>query len=494
MGKTVVKYEKFQYDRIFEILKNKIESGLMPKGTVLSSYADLCKEYKVSNKTIRRVMAMLSDAGLIETKERQLSVVIYDQAGQVRDSAYKLKEPNIQVMTDILKTAEILYYPFICHGISLCNKYDWDIPEEIVRQLNPATPKLFWKNSKLVWRFFIARCENELSLHIVDALGFLGVEYKENNFNSRVTYQQTLMNFIQKSRITAPTSEVIKEFLAHIHYITISREDFQCYVPVDSPFRIGIQGLDQRIKTAEERYSAVFLDILGLIAIGYYQPGDKLPSHAQMQKQYDVSVNTMTQAIQCLRKWGVVEATRGKGIFISTNSEAVNDIHVAPELISSHVRRYFESLELLSLTVEEVAYHVAGHVSFEQIQTIIQRLDEVKKYDCIYQPAPVILLEFLTEHIPYEALRSIYTVILKNYRIGRKLPKLINSSNTNEKLEIHRECVEAANVLLGGDRSAFAQQVAEMFKYTHQRIIEACKRLGYWKAVRDLYDGSQLWK
>ena len=53
-----MKYDKYQYNRIFEIIKNKIESGLMPKGTVLPSYADLCKEYKVSDKTIRRVVAM----------------------------------------------------------------------------------------------------------------------------------------------------------------------------------------------------------------------------------------------------------------------------------------------------------------------------------------------------------------------------------------------------------------------------------------------------
>ena len=74
-----MKYETYQYDRIFEILKHKIESGRMPKGTVLPSIADLCREYKVSNKTIRRVVAMLADAGLIKTKERQLSVVIFDQ-------------------------------------------------------------------------------------------------------------------------------------------------------------------------------------------------------------------------------------------------------------------------------------------------------------------------------------------------------------------------------------------------------------------------------
>lgn len=489
-----MKYDQYQYDRIFEIFKNKIESGLMPKGTVLPSYANLCREYKVSNKTIRRVVAMLSDAGLIETKERQLSVVVFDQADPGSDTTDNLKEPNVPVMTDILKTAECLYYPFICHGISLCSRDDWDIPEKIARQLNPKFPKLFWKNSKLIWRFFIARCENELSLHIVDALGFLGVEYRENNFSSRVTYQQTLIDFIEKSRIAAPTSDAIKDFLAYIHFITISREDFQCYVPADSPFRIGVQGLNQWMKTAEERYSSVYLDILGLIAIGYYKPGDRLPSHVQMQKQYGVSVNTTTQAIQCLQKWGIVEAVRGKGIFVSANREAFNDIYVDPELIASHIRRYFECLELISLTVEGVAYHVASHVSYEQIQKLIQRLDEAKKYDRLYQPAPVVLLEFLIEHITYEALRSIYTIMLKNYRIGRKIPKLINRANESGKLEIHSKCVEAANVLIGRDRSAFSKQVAEMFAYTHQLIVEECKKLGYWKTVKDIYDGSQLWK
>ncbi|MBT9775119.1 GntR family transcriptional regulator [Clostridium sp. MCC353] len=489
-----MKHDTYQYDRIFEIYKNKIESGLMPKGTVLPSFAELCREYKVSNKTIRRAVAMLADAGLIKTKERQPSVVIFDQTDQENDSADDLTEPCGPVMTDILKTAEILYYPFICHGIALCCEDDWDIPERIVRQLNPELPKVFWKNSKLIWRFFIARCENELSLHIVDALGFLGVEYRETNVCSRALYKQTLMDFIQNCRTAAPTSGVIKDFLTHIHTITISREDFECYVPADSPFRVGVQGLDRWMKTAEERYSSVYLDILGLLTIGYYQPGDRLPSHAEMQKQYGVSVNTMTQAIQCLQKWGIVEATRGKGIFVSKNAEALSDIHVDPRLIASHIRRYLDCLELVSLTAEGVAYHAAAHVSYEHIQKLILRLNEAGKNGNLYQPSPVILLEFLTEHIPYEALRSVYLIILKNYRIGRKIPKLINRDNASNKIEIHRRCVESANTLLDGDRGAFAKQAAEMFGYTHQLIIEECKRLGYWKTVRNLYDGSQLWK
>ncbi|POP33631.1 GntR family transcriptional regulator [Lactonifactor longoviformis] len=489
-----MKYDKFQYDRIFEILKNKIETGRMPKGSVLPSYTELCREYKVSNKTIRRVVAMLSDAGLIETKERQPSLVIFDQETGERHSADNLKEPNVPVMTDILKTAEILCYPLICRGISLCSKSDWDIPERIARQLDPELPKLFWKNSKLFWRFFIARCENELSLHTVDCLGFLELEYRENNFDSRIAYQKALIDFTAKSRKATPASDAIKDFLTDIHRITISREDFACYVPADSPFRIGVQGLDKWMKTAEERYSSVYLDILGLISIGYYQPGDRLPSHARMQKQYGVSVNTTTQAVRCLQDWGIVEATPGKGIFVSTDVQTLHDIYVDPKLIASHIRRFIECLELLSLTAEGTAYHVAGHVSFEQMQDLLRKLEEAKKIGNLYQPAPIVLLEFLTEHIPYEALQSVYTVILRNYRMGRKIPKLVNSGNASKKLALHRKCTEAAEALLRGERSAFAKQAAEMFWYTHQLTIEECKRLDYWKTVKSIYDGSELWK
>ena len=117
-----------------------------------------------------------------------------------------------------------------------------------------------------------------------------------------------------------------------------------------------------------------------------------------------------------------------------------------------------------SLTAAGVASQVAVHVSSEDIQAFIQRCDEAKNYGSRYQPAPVILLEFLTEHIPYEALRSIYTIILKNYRIGRKIPKLIHRGKASVKQEIHRRCVEAANVLDGGNQSAFAKQAAEIFR------------------------------
>ena len=75
-----MQYDGYQYTKIFHIIKNKIESGLIPKGSTLPSCSSLCKEYGVSSKTVRRVLVMLTDAGLIETRERKRPIVIFNQA------------------------------------------------------------------------------------------------------------------------------------------------------------------------------------------------------------------------------------------------------------------------------------------------------------------------------------------------------------------------------------------------------------------------------
>ena len=56
----------------------------------------------------------------------------------------------------------------------------------------------------------------------------------------------------------------------------------------------------------QERYSTVCLDLLGLIAIGRYQPGDRLPTHDRLQEIYGVSRDTTVKAVRMLQDWGVV--------------------------------------------------------------------------------------------------------------------------------------------------------------------------------------------
>lgn len=52
------------------------------------------------------------------------------------------------------------------------------------------------------------------------------------------------------------------------------------------------------------------------IVTGNLEPGDQLPSQAELRATYRVSDNTIRAAIEALRDEGLVETVRGKGVFV----------------------------------------------------------------------------------------------------------------------------------------------------------------------------------
>ena len=80
-----------------------------------------------------------------------------------------------------------------------------------------------------------------------------------------------------------------------------------------------------------------------------YQPGDRLPTHEQPQEIYGVSIDTTIRAIRVLQDWGVVTAAPRNGIFVAKDLEGPRKIYIAPEQIAGHVRRYFDSPQLVAL-------------------------------------------------------------------------------------------------------------------------------------------------
>ena len=156
--------------------------------------------------------------------------------------------------------------------------------------------------------------------------------------------------------------------------------------------------------------------------------------------------------------------------------------------------RYLETLALLSITARSVALHAASNVSREQAQALLLNVKEMEHVSDLYQPAPIVILEFLTEHLLCKATRAVYMTILENYHIGRKIPKLVNRQNASKKLEVYRRCAGAAQALMDGHHAEFAERTADMFYYTQQQILSEYRRLNYQEALAEHFDGSHLWE
>lgn len=481
------------YERIFQILQNKIECGLLPAGTSLPSRADLCVEFGTSEKTIRRVLAMLEKKGMIETSQRKRAVISTNQTIVHKTTMRALEKIDTVITNDVLKTGVLLCYPLIKNGISLCEEEDLRIPRQMLENMKIGNASEFWKLSKRFWRFFIARNENDLSLRAVDVLGLSELQPVQEDIETRTKYYEKLQEFMKTIEDGGAPESVHFDDMSKIY--GISNETHPVLrVASDFAGTLGKKQPIERLSGADIRYSAVYMDILGLIATGYYPRGTQLPTHKELQKIYGVSVDTTVKAIQILQEWGVVKTVRGSGIYVEMDLNDLKKVQIQPKLIACHVRRYLDSLELLTLTIEGVAASSAAHIMPEDIQVLQTVIDRLWNEDYLYERTPAVLLDFITEHVEIDALSAIYELLRRNFRIGRSIPALLNINKTAVNTEVHEQCVEALNELTHRDHRGFSEKTAQLFENIHNLVIEECRRLGYYEAAMGVYDGAALWR
>ncbi|MEU7899987.1 winged helix-turn-helix domain-containing protein [Nonomuraea sp. NPDC049152] len=70
-------------------------------------------------------------------------------------------------------------------------------------------------------------------------------------------------------------------------------------------------------QAAPYRYQVIAADLRGQIAAGSLAPGAAVPSESELRQRYEVSRNTVRQALAVLEREGLVIAHPGKGRFVS---------------------------------------------------------------------------------------------------------------------------------------------------------------------------------
>jgi len=489
----MLKYGMMMYDRVFQILKNKIESGLLPAGASLPSRADLAREFGASEKTIRRALSMLAEEGLIETAQRKRPVVTASFRAGHLTTTLALKKIDANITSDVLKTGVLLCYPVIKNGISLCKQADLEIPRRILENMKIGNPSEFWKLSKQFYRFFVARNENALILQAVDSLGLSELKPQHDDIEMRTRYYRQLQEFMGTIETGGAPESVHFDDMSGIYGLTGGNSTV-LQAASDSPLILGRKQLEKTMQEADKRYSAVYMDIIGLIAAGRYRRGDQLPNHKTLQNIYGVSVDTTIKAIQILRDLGVVKTVRGSGIFVEMDGDDIRKVPVPPHLIAYHVRRYLDTLELLKLTAEGAAACAAARITPPAILAVKAEIDRLWNRDYVYGRTPAIFLDFITRHIGIDAFSVIYVLLQRNFRIGRSIPGLLTAEKTILNCDVHEQCVEAIDLLSAGNQDAFVEKSANLFAHINHLVIETCKQQGYYQAAAAVYNGAALWK
>lgn len=243
---------------------------MLPGGTKLPSRSKLCQEFNTSEKTVRRAIQMLAEEGMVETVQRKRPTIAMNFRTQ--DSQSTIQRARSAAANDLLQTGILLCYPVNRRGMFLCKGEEWNTPETIVENMDPHSPTEFWRLSNRLWRYFICRNENEFIVRVVDSLGFSELEPISGTLEMRKKYQAGLKELIRIMKQGGMLETVHFDDLYVLYGLEPEEEKGETadqIRPVSLPEE-QIKDLEYRLCKDQERYSGVYLDILGLIAVGRY--------------------------------------------------------------------------------------------------------------------------------------------------------------------------------------------------------------------------------
>ena len=116
--RTEMSKEKFRYSMIYDDIKEGIQSGAYPVGSLLPTEQTLASQYDVNRSTLRKAMQMLADEGLIEKCAGKGTVVLSSSA-TAPESAQVTTNKNIGFF---LPKGNIITEPFYASLFNLLER------------------------------------------------------------------------------------------------------------------------------------------------------------------------------------------------------------------------------------------------------------------------------------------------------------------------------------------------------------------------------------
>ena len=468
------------YIGIYKRLRLHILSGDYQKGEKLPSRAALEEIYQTSGKTIRRVIQLLCDEGLIERQEKAAPLVIYDPSEdaerlQCADTdwlAAHAQQKDIRRVVEYMDSSALIGAAVIKRALVYCQGNDRLLErlDAILADMSPEeeTVGRFWRSSLYYWRSIIAQLDNAFIMNMLEQLGFFCIAPRPTTVASRQAYWDRLKNIVKELRDGQVDSLCETSFDFSTYFLQgqdfMGNPTLHTVTPsfFDEPEEIEIY-LAQK-----ERYTRrIYLDLIGHICAESYQAGDYLPSHECLCRTYGVSRRTTTQAVKRLQELNIVQSRRGQGIQLMVSSKELRARQLDMTELTGRLRRTLEELQLAALTIQPVILYALKPLEPEEARALYQRKES--QTGLISKPDE--LLKYICTHMRYPILKAFYNNAMMDVAQQRGLYDYSEAAMAELQL-LDQQALEAAALLRDGQREVFAQKMAQLMAHAYQWLTK----------------------
>lgn len=457
------------YLSIFNHIVREIYMGRLKVGDRLPSTRILCDRYAAGTNTVINVVKLLAESGFVETSRGRATVIVSD-CGSMGQALRHLREQQ----TEIAETYEIIrvFLPsMVFHSVQRFQEPDIVRTREIVNELERYSRDInaFRELKSIFIHHLLSGTRNTKMLEIFQ------------NAEEAIILPRMASDMLQRAEVYLSPARLryaqqmrsIPDYLEKGAFQQVKEEIADAYGWVGKTIVEAVHGClagEEDIQETERNkkqprsnflYTSVLSAILNQIYEGIYQEGDFLPPENALCDQYGVSLTTVRRVNHILNEIGMAKTINGRGTQITLFSDFDMDNVMEKQRMIALLSSYFEAMELLSVTAEDLAAYAGRRISTAGRDALEEKLRSLRIHKNNRLSTPIILLQ--------ELVRVVDSMILDEYYIGisNDLPGGLFLERFTDNLEEVREkehfdCLEALQELAAGRVAAFASRFAQV--------------------------------
>lgn len=165
---------------------------------------------------------------------------------------------------------------------------------------------------------------------------------------------------------------------------------------------------------SRQRCYSFAMELLISISRGAYPAGSLLPSQTELAEQRGVSVSTVRRALELLRGIGAIKSARYVGTRVIPLDKTTENSDFSKPVLQRRLLDMVESIQIFALSCKEVSLLTLTRLDAGAIGELCGELKEQK----LLRRGDVLsyfLLGRLAKHAPYQAIRTVYTELLRQF-------------------------------------------------------------------------------
>lgn len=154
--------------------------------------------------------------------------------------------------------------------------------------------------------------------------------------------------------------------------------------------------------------SAIAEELRDMIARGDFSPGERIPAHRELARQFDVSVASVREALSSLMAAGLIEARPGQGTFVrrSAPDPFANLGWLGLPADRQELVEIVEARKVLEVQLAALAARRASPAQIERLRDLLARMEERANDPAAFLDADLAFHEAVAEAAANRPLRK----------------------------------------------------------------------------------------